>query len=79
MEAGGALPHVWGSHMLCVSRVSVRAGSLGGQMANLLAVEPCQALNEITLSALIPPGGASGWGQEGCGLGGGDAAWLPSH
>lgn len=37
-------------------RVSVRAGSSGRQMANLLAAKPCQALNEITSSALIPAG-----------------------
>lgn len=46
-------------------RVGVRAGSPGGQMANLLAVKPCQALNEITPSALIPPGVC--WGGVGMG------------
>lgn len=68
-------------------RVGVRAGSTGRQMANLLAVKPCQALNEITPSALIPP--RVRWGGDGmgsCGLGRGDGClaaespkWVPAH
>lgn len=46
-------------------RVRVRVGSPGGQMANLLAAKPCQALNEITPSTLIPPGVRQGGGGVG--------------